>query len=730
MKLSSMKNNAHTITNGKPLSVAQYFSVFILGFTTLVIQILLLRKFLSVFNGNELVLGIIMANWMLLTGLGARTGKYLRSGWLHYRSLSAFHVILGLLPILTVWGIYWSKWQLMPHGQMISIFEIFYISALLLLPFCFISGMFFTFLSGMFSHINRGNIIHKAYSAEAQGSIAGGIFINGLLILLLREHYVFVFLALLNLGFSFFIAWRRKQRMEKVILLLLITGTGLFAWKGNIEQQGLEWLYRGQTILDYRDTPYGRLVVTEKEGEHYMYENNIMLAQSSQPVKNEENVHYAMLQHPNPQQVLVVSGGITGALDEINKYQDVKRIDYVELNPWIVKYGKKHFGFTKGASTHIINKDARLYIRETDKLWDVVLLNLPAPETAQLNRFYTTEFFREIKQQMHPDAVISLSLPSPGSYMGEEAIEFHSIIYNTLNEAFKHVRIIPDGSNYMLASDAGLTTNIASEMAKRDFKTRFVNPYYLNDELISEKSRQLEKQINPNTRINKDFKPIAYFEHLKYWLSFFEQHTGLYYGLLAALFLFLVFRTDYVQISMFTAGFTGAGMEVILLLAFQVIFGYVYITTGAFLTVFMAGLAVASWTYPHRMKSVSPTAYMKVQGLIAVFALTVPGILLLMQSKWPADWMIHGVFYLLTFLIAFLIGLMFSQGVTLQEKHYRQIAGNIYSIDLIGSALGALLIASFLIPLWGFYNVCWFLAAINLLAIGNTFFTNKYRPAV
>ena len=49
--------------------------MFVLGFSSLYTQVFLLREFLSIFNGNELVLGIVLANWMLLTGTGAYLGK-------------------------------------------------------------------------------------------------------------------------------------------------------------------------------------------------------------------------------------------------------------------------------------------------------------------------------------------------------------------------------------------------------------------------------------------------------------------------------------------------------------------------------------------------------------------------------------------------------------------------------------------------------------------------------
>ena len=53
-------------------------SIFTIGFTTLVAQIIFLRDFISVYNGNELIVGIILANWMFTTAIGAYLGKFIK----------------------------------------------------------------------------------------------------------------------------------------------------------------------------------------------------------------------------------------------------------------------------------------------------------------------------------------------------------------------------------------------------------------------------------------------------------------------------------------------------------------------------------------------------------------------------------------------------------------------------------------------------------------------------
>ena len=66
---------------------------------------------------------------------------------------------------------------------------------------------------------------------------------------------------------------------------------------------------------------------------------------------SEEAVHFAMLQHPAPQKVLLVSGGVAGLTGEVLKYRSVKQLDYIEIDPVILEIGKK---YTDNLSNHKI----------------------------------------------------------------------------------------------------------------------------------------------------------------------------------------------------------------------------------------------------------------------------------------------------------------------------------------------------------------------------------------
>jgi len=47
------------------------YALFLMGFTAIVAQVILIRELLTSFSGNELIIGIFFANWLLLEALGS-----------------------------------------------------------------------------------------------------------------------------------------------------------------------------------------------------------------------------------------------------------------------------------------------------------------------------------------------------------------------------------------------------------------------------------------------------------------------------------------------------------------------------------------------------------------------------------------------------------------------------------------------------------------------------------
>jgi spermidine synthase len=269
-----------------------------------------------------------------------------------------------------------------------------------------------------------------------------------------------------------------------------------------------------------------------------IYDNGKLLFSTDNQIANEEAVHFAMAQHPGPRNVLLVSGGISGITGEILKYS-VDRVDYVEINPLIFTLGQKYTSSLEDPRIYPIRQDARMFLKKTGPLYDVVLINLPEPSTAQLNRFYTVEFLYQVKDRMNNGGIIALNMPSTVNYLSDEALMLNSVIYNTCQEVFAKVLIIPGQRNYYLASDKPLTINVAQLIENKNIKNDYLNLNYIDTLSLQERSDYLIEHLDLNAFTNKDFKPVSYFYYLGYWLSQFNLGKNLLWAMLTLFILAL-----------------------------------------------------------------------------------------------------------------------------------------------------------------------------------------------
>ena len=696
------------------ISFRWILTILALGITSLITQNILLREFLSVFHGNELVIGIILANWMLLTGIGAYTGKYIEKSGKKYIWLFTSLILIGLFPVITAFLINYLRNSFFLPGVMVGLFQIIYLSFLFLLPFCLLTGIFFTLLASMISDYYKTNLIRKVYAFEAIGSIIGGLLFNFVLIYRFDTFSGLLILLIINSIIVFITASIYKPRYIRIIALLLIIAGLLTLALTDLTHIAKSYLHGNQELIYTKDSPYGNISITKANGQFNFYENNQLTFSTNNTIQNEENTHYGMVQHPCPKNVLLISGGITGMIDEVAKY-DVEQIDYVEMNPWIIKAGKKYTKNLDHEKLNIINTDARLYIKETKNKYDVILVNSADPYTANINRYYTIEFFRQLKNISTPQGVVMTSALGTDNYMGEEVKKTLSVIYKTFDKVFSNTLIIPGGQTYFIGSEKKPDINIPDLIEQRNINNNYVNKHYLSLNTLKQKNRQIIENLDHDVPVNTDFNPVAYFMQIKYWMSFFETKSWSIFVLLSGLLIFFWIRLDFASLGMFTAGFTSSSIELILIMAFQVIYGYVYHVIGLFITIFMAGLAVGALYYYKIIPAISRRNFRGLQFVIGAFTILVPFFLLSVKTTHTSPIIVHIIIFVLMFIAAGLTGMVFSLASQLRKKGIAQTSAETYSADLTGSAIGLFLLSAFLLPMLGIIKVLFLVGGLNIL---------------
>ena len=210
----------------------------------------------------------------------------------------------------------------------------------------------------------------------------------------------------------------------KVVLILIIIGIVVLASVAvnvnRIEYSTIQMNYEDPVVY-YKYSRYQQIVVVENPDLGYMLYLNgqLQIAEEDEYQYHEPLVHVPLIVHPNPTNILIIGGGDGGALEEVLKHDTVQTAVMVELDQEVVKVSKKYFGsVSKGAfddpRTEVVYDDGRKYIEEyTGQPFDVVICDLPHPETETVASLYTVEFYRLVKDVLAEDGIMVTQSTSP-----------------------------------------------------------------------------------------------------------------------------------------------------------------------------------------------------------------------------------------------------------------------------------------------------------------------------
>ena len=221
------------------------------------------------------------------------------------------------------------------------------------------------------------------------------------------------------------------------------------------------------------------------------------------------------------------------------------------------------------------------------------------------------------------------------------------------------------------------------------------------------------------------------------WQLFFTSLIILFYIRLKFTAIKKIITTS--QFSVMAMGFSNMSLQVILLLAFQALYGYVYHFLAIIIAIFMLGMAFGSFLSLAHLKkhTILKSTQAKIKGLTVVHAMTMILPFLLFITFMALRTITNPTLYSLTSHIIFPLmaltcgvvgGYEFPLASDLYftlKKESSQNSGIMYGLDLFGSLFGAILLSVFLVPLFGLFKTAIFISSLNLLVLLLIFFTKS-----
>ncbi len=275
-----------------------------------------------------------------------------------------------------------------------------------------------------------GETLNRSAARVLFSDYAGGLIGGLLFIYLLRPQFGLVktafIVATINACVALWLLYYFRDEIKRVrmhatagIFIILLLFSGIFFGEEmafSFEQK----LYRDPIIFN-EQSAYQQIIMTKEQGDVRLFlDGQLQFSSTDEYRYHETLVHPAMASSKNRANVLILGGGDGLAVRELLKYEEIRSITIVDLDPHVVKLAKTNHdlvGLNEGAfedkRVKVIHEDAFKFLEKSSDLYGTILVDLPDPNNESLNRLYTLEFYQLIRNHLLPGGSVMIQATSP-----------------------------------------------------------------------------------------------------------------------------------------------------------------------------------------------------------------------------------------------------------------------------------------------------------------------------
>ena len=416
--------------------------------------------------------------------------------------------------------------------------------------------------------------IASIFSTDYLGAFVGAV----IWVYVLLRHFplteISFFVASMNFAvalvtYGYFSYHRVASRGAVFLSLILLTAASLaFGYSGNRNwNRILEQRFYSEPIAYSLTTKYQHIVLTASSDpvDYRLYINgNLQFASLDERIYHEMLVHPAMTLAGKRDRVLILGGGDGLALREVLKHPETREVTLVDIDPGMIEFARSHdvmtelnqeafqdvrvsaealddsylekgsrpvYGYARNltpGNDEILSEAARVSVYTIDAAkvlddlrgtYDVILIDLPDPNSVELVKLYSREFYLKLNRLLAPGAMIGVQATSP-----YHAKESYLCILRTIRsagyDALPYHDNVPSFGDWgwILAWNSGETADqaLSRVMALEGFATDEGSLEYLSPaRLKAAFSFGKSALVSHNVEINTLMSPVL----LRYYLT-------------------------------------------------------------------------------------------------------------------------------------------------------------------------------------------------------------------
>lgn len=392
------------------------FSIFIIAGCSLIYELLISSLSTYLLGSGVVHYSVTIGLFLFFMGVGAWLAQFIRTDLLDtfIRIEIALGFIGGFSAVLLYGAYAWTEYYYPAMLIVIALISI-------------LVGMEIPILTRVIEQrqgIRQG--ISEVLATDYIGALLASLLFPFILLPYLGHLLTAFAIGAVNVIVALVVIWhfRKKLNSPKLLLSSALVGISLLVISSQFSASFIGILDRSlyqDPVIFSKQSKYQKIVVTERGKDLRLFLNGSLQFSSIDEYRyHEPLVHLPASHSRNLEKALVIGGGDGLAVKELLRYSSLKSITLVDLDPAVTALGKS-FSKIKTLNNQallerrvsVYNADAWQWLDQEGDLFDVIIIDLPDPNTVDIARLYTVEFYKKIDRRLSVGGVMLTQASSP-----------------------------------------------------------------------------------------------------------------------------------------------------------------------------------------------------------------------------------------------------------------------------------------------------------------------------
>lgn len=392
------------------IAYKQHFTLFLIGVALSIAQFIMIRDFVTILYGEEVVIVLVTASFFLGLSVG-----YVLSLRL---SAKAFEILLAGAVFLHLTFPFSYRYT----AAWVSDMDVsgYWFFALLFGYALIFNTIFATFLPRMIELSDDSLKSERERLITYYGLELGGFICGFLIVAFSWNHPIgyILFPYWLILGLVLYFVLGRMSLTAVYAVIAVIVGINL----QQLDFHSTALVYEQKhhiskpKVLYSVNSPYQKVEVIEnRRGKRYLYLDGLQNLNSTDLAGLNFYIAKVPASLIRPEKALLIGNGTLSSVQKVYPYSG--EVTSVELDGGVLEAGKRFFTRPKDLEGldrwQLFVDDGKHFLRKSKDRYDLVVVDVPSPLTIQEAYLHTMEFYSLVREHLTETGIIAVQLSGP-----------------------------------------------------------------------------------------------------------------------------------------------------------------------------------------------------------------------------------------------------------------------------------------------------------------------------